>query len=155
VAAFFYEHYACHERCITSISSNLVNETIIGFQSLRANATKFHRNFVARLALGGPQPTTKPHLNGEVLCYLEAMYYVYMLLSEEDGRTYVGYTNDIERRLQEHKNGQVEATEYRRPLKLFHLEKFQSKQEAKEREQWYKSSSGRNKIKELFEEKNL
>lgn len=105
--------------------------------------------------LNDPQPSTKPHLDGGVLCYFKVMYYVYTLLSEEDNRTYVGYTNDIERRLQEHKNGQVEATEYRRPLKLFHLEKFQSKQEAKERERWYKSSSGRNKMRELFEEKDL
>jgi len=82
------------------------------------------------------------------------MYYVYILLSKKDGKTYVGYTSDIDRRLKEHNNGTVEATKHRRPLELFHLEEFEDKQKAKEQEKWYKSSSGRNKMKELFQEKD-
>ncbi len=83
------------------------------------------------------------------------MYYVYILLSDKDNRTYVGYTSDVKRRIKEHKNGRVKATKHRRPLKLFHLEKFDTKREAKEREQWYKTSSGRNKMKKIFDKKDM
>ena len=79
------------------------------------------------------------------------MYFVYVLVSERDRRTYVGFSDNIERRLTQHNAGQVRATKHRRPLKLFHLEEFHTMKEAKERELWWKSGSGRNQLKKLFE----
>jgi len=81
------------------------------------------------------------------------MYHVYILISEKDGRTYVGYTHSLEERLRQHNNGQVNATKNRRPLKFFYTEEFETLAEAKERELWWKSSSGRRKLKELFKSK--
>lgn len=81
------------------------------------------------------------------------MFYVYILLSEKDKRTYTGYSNDWKARLKLHNGGFVKATKNRRPLKLFHLEEFQTEQEAKERELWWKSSSGRNELKKIFKQK--
>ncbi|MDP7454196.1 MAG: GIY-YIG nuclease family protein [Candidatus Peribacteraceae bacterium] len=78
------------------------------------------------------------------------MHYVYILLSEKDGRTYVGSTNDIERRLIEHNAGRSRATKNRRPLRLLLKETFDTKQEATKRELWWKSGAGRRKLKELF-----
>ncbi|MBI2122482.1 MAG: GIY-YIG nuclease family protein [Candidatus Sungbacteria bacterium] len=78
------------------------------------------------------------------------MYFVYILLSSKDGRTYTGYTKDLNNRLQKHNNGEVKATKYRRPLKILLSEKFTNSQEAKKRELWWKSSSGRKKLKEFF-----
>jgi len=33
------------------------------------------------------------------------MFYVYILKSEKDGKLYIGYTNDLKRRLEEHNSG--------------------------------------------------
>ena len=79
------------------------------------------------------------------------MYTVYILISKKDKRTYVGYTNNIERRLKEHNSGRVSATKNRSPFEIFYTEEFETVKEARERELWWKSSSGRRKLKELFE----
>lgn len=78
------------------------------------------------------------------------MYFVYILLSERDKRTYTGYTKDLQARLQLHSSGQVKATKHRLPLRLILSEEFKTEQEAKKRERWWKSSSGRNRMKEIF-----
>lgn len=37
------------------------------------------------------------------------MYYVSVLQSEKDKKLYTGYTNNIKRRMEEHRNGKVEC----------------------------------------------
>ena len=71
-------------------------------------------------------------------------------MSEKDGRTYVGYSDNVERRLTQHNAGQVTATKHRCPLHVFHTEEFPTMKEAKARELWWKSGSGRNELKKLF-----
>jgi len=78
------------------------------------------------------------------------MYYVYVLQSLNDNRTYVGYTNDFERRFKEHNSGKSKSTKYRAPFKLLFKEKFTDIKEAKKRELWWKSISGRRELKEYF-----
>ena len=78
------------------------------------------------------------------------MYFTYILLSQSDGRTYVGFTKDMVERLRRHNSGQVSATKNRRPLVLFYLEKFSTMKEAKEKELWWKTSGGRKEMKKLF-----
>jgi len=78
------------------------------------------------------------------------MYYVYILISLKDSKTYVGYTKDLNRRFKEHNCGTVKATKYRRPLQILFSEKFLTAKEAKNKELWWKSSSGRKKLKDFF-----
>jgi len=78
------------------------------------------------------------------------MYHVYVLQSLTDGRTYVGYTNDVERRLAEHNAGKSKATKHRRPFKILFVEEYKTMKEAKDKEIWWKSSSGRKKLKAYF-----
>lgn len=78
------------------------------------------------------------------------MYFVYILKSLKDKKTYVGYTSDIEQRLELHNSGRVISTKHRKPLELLFLEKFETSKEAKQRELWWKSSVGRKKLKEFF-----
>jgi len=66
-------------------------------------------------------------------------YFVYILLSSVDGKLYVGCTVNLERRLDRHNSGAVNATKYRRPLELIHKEKFTNKTEAFNRERFLKS----------------
>ena len=48
-------------------------------------------------------------------------YYTYVLQSESDSKYYTGYTNNIERRFEDHNNGKVESTKNRRPFKLIYF----------------------------------
>lgn len=50
------------------------------------------------------------------------MYYVYVLISEKDKRFYVGYTNDLKKRVKEHSSGRVDSTKNRLPLQLIYYE---------------------------------
>jgi len=78
------------------------------------------------------------------------MYFIYILQSLKDIRTYVGYSKDVNNRLIQHNSGQVPATKNRRPLKLIFTESFVTEQEAKKRELYWKSGAGRRKMKFLF-----
>jgi len=46
--------------------------------------------------------------------------FVYVLLSLKDQKRYIGLTNNLERRFNEHNSGQVKATKYRKPFKLIY-----------------------------------
>lgn len=68
-----------------------------------------------------------------------------------DKRTYVGYTDNFERRFNEHNSGRSKSTKHRKPFKLLFKEEFHDLREAKAKEMWWKSSVGRKKLKEYFE----
>ena len=78
------------------------------------------------------------------------MFYVYVLLSLHDGRTYIGYTDNVDRRLAEHNAGRSKATKHRRPFRILFTEEFNNSKEAKLRELWWKSGAGRRKLKQYF-----
>lgn len=59
----------------------------------------------------------------------------------------MGFTDNIERRLDEHNNGLVTATKSRRPLKLIYYEATLSQEKAIMREKYFKSGFGRNFLK--------
>ena len=79
------------------------------------------------------------------------MYYVYLLLSEVDGKFYTGSTNDLRRRLKEHNNGDVVSTAKRKPLQLIYYEACMNEEDARRREKYLKSGMGkkylRNRLK--------
>ena len=70
-------------------------------------------------------------------------YYVYVLRSLKDTRRYIGYTENLKRRINEHKSGLVKSTKTRRPLELIYFEEFEYKTEALAREKFFKSGKGR------------
>lgn len=78
------------------------------------------------------------------------MFYTYVLLSEKDGKRYVGYTEDLKLRFEQHCKGQVESTKHRRPLRLIYYEACLDKEDAKKRERHLKTHYGR-----LFLKKRL
>jgi putative endonuclease len=75
------------------------------------------------------------------------MYFIYILKSEFDNNFYVGYTHDIDQRLQDHENGHVASTRNRRPLKLVYFEACLNQQDATHREKYLKTSWGKRYIK--------
>ncbi|MCL4437665.1 GIY-YIG nuclease family protein [Patescibacteria group bacterium] len=76
--------------------------------------------------------------------------FVYILKSASDGKTYVGSTNNLDRRLKQHNSGRVKSTKYKIPLKVLFVEEFATLSEARKREVWWKSGAGRDKLKEYF-----
>ena len=74
------------------------------------------------------------------------MYYVYVLLSLKDKKLYIGYTTDLRKRFSEHKQGKVKSTRSRRPLKLIFYEAYKSNEDAKRREQYFKTSKGKSTL---------
>jgi putative endonuclease len=71
------------------------------------------------------------------------MYYTYVLQSEADGQFYTGYTKDLKLRFNQHKNGQVESTKCRLPLKLIYYEACLKREDATKRESYFKTYNGK------------
>jgi predicted GIY-YIG superfamily endonuclease len=76
---------------------------------------------------------------------------VYLLLSQKDKRTYLGSTDNLERRITEHDTGKCGSTKNRRPLKLIYTENFETLYGARIREKYLKSRKGRKELKNIFE----
>jgi len=70
-------------------------------------------------------------------------YYVYVLQSEKDSKFYTGYTKNLKLRFEQHKNGLVDSTKNRRPLKLVYFEACLNQQDATHREKYLKSFHGK------------
>jgi putative endonuclease len=83
------------------------------------------------------------------------MYYVYLLLGEKDGKFYTGSTDDLKRRIAEHEAGYVKSTVRRQPLKLIYYEACLNESDARVRERYLKSGTGkkylRNRLKSYLE----
>ena len=76
-------------------------------------------------------------------------FYVYMLKSKSVAViTYVGYTNDLKKRINQHNSGKGAKFTRGRKWTLIYKEKFKSKKEAISREYYIKNNrSLRNKLK--------
>jgi len=74
-------------------------------------------------------------------------YYVYVLVSLKDKKFYVGLTENIKIRFNNHVVGKVRSTKNRRPLKLIGYEVYIMKKDAGRREKYLKSSDGRKEIR--------
>ena len=70
------------------------------------------------------------------------MFYVYLLKSERDGSLYVGYTNDLKRRFEEHNQRRNRSTKHKAPFRLVYYEAYSHKRDAKERESQLKRHAG-------------
>ena len=74
-------------------------------------------------------------------------FYVYVLLSEADRNFYVGYTNNLSKRVDQHNQGKVNSTKNRVPLKLVYWEGCLNQQDATSREKYLKTAWGKRYIK--------
>ena len=83
-----------------------------------------------------------------------SFYYVYVLLSEKDGKKYTGYTKNLSLRFEAHNAGRVPSTKNRRPLRLIYFEGCLSQDDALRREKYLKTHYGtmflRKRLKSYF-----
>ena len=75
------------------------------------------------------------------------MFYTYILISKKDNKFYVGYTEDLKRRIEQHNNGKVKSTQHRRPLELIYYEACLNQKDAIHREKYLKTNFGKKYIR--------
>ena len=79
------------------------------------------------------------------------MAYVYVLKSCKDGKLYVGSTRStLAARLLKHNCGSIKSTSKRKPFVLLYSEDFHSYTDARKREIYFKSGSGRESLKRIL-----
>ena len=75
------------------------------------------------------------------------MIFLYIIRSLDTNRHYVGITNNVGRRLREHRKKQSKGSISLGKFKLVHTEEFCDYKAAREREKFLKSGMGREWIK--------
>ncbi|MDR7551053.1 MAG: DUF1156 domain-containing protein, partial [Armatimonadota bacterium] len=76
-------------------------------------------------------------------------FFVYVLKCNDDS-FYIGQTDDVPRRLEDHQQGRVQWTRNRQPVQLIHWEEFDSREDAVKREKDLKTGFGRKWLKREY-----
>ena len=76
-------------------------------------------------------------------------FYVYVLRSVTRNYTYVGLTDNIERRTDQHNKGYNKTTKPYLPFELIMVEEYSTRIEARKREKYLKSGVGREFLKSI------
>ncbi len=76
------------------------------------------------------------------------MVFVYVLQGAK--KRYVGITNNLSRRLAEHRSGRTKSAQIIGPFKLLHTEEFPDYSSARKREKFLKSGQGREFLDRLY-----
>jgi len=100
--------------------------------------------------------STKEHLFHLLLLIIietyRRMIYVYVLRSDKTGMLYKGLTKDLERRIKEHNAGYSKSTKAHRPWHLVYQEGHNNMRDARAREKFLKSGSGREFLRAILED---
>jgi putative endonuclease len=75
---------------------------------------------------------------------------VYAIKSINRNYIYVGMTNNFERRLSEHNNGENKSTKAYKPFTLIFSENFETRVLARKKEKYLKSGVGKKFLKSLI-----
>ena len=76
-------------------------------------------------------------------------YFVYVIKSQVDGRIYVGFSSDVEKRLKEHNCGKTKSTKGFCPWVMIFKEEIPDRIEARKKEKYYKTGIGKEKLKNM------
>ena len=77
-------------------------------------------------------------------------YKVYILYSQKLDRYYVGYTNDLGRRISEHNRKKGKYTDNGIPWEIKYVERYPEKKKAEDREHFIKSRKSKSFIEDLI-----
>ena len=69
------------------------------------------------------------------------MFFVYVLKSKKENTTYIGFSEDVNKRLEEHNTGKTKLTKGKIPYELIYAEECATKTEARKRELRLKNNS--------------
>ena len=77
------------------------------------------------------------------------MTFVYFL-KRSNGDIYKGLTDDMDRRMSEHKSGKVESTKNYLPYQLIGYEAYEMRSDAERRELFLKTTEGRRLLRQQY-----
>jgi len=80
---------------------------------------------------------------------IDTVYYVYVLRNTK-GQLYIGSTDDLERRVQQHQQGETRWTRNRGPWTLVFSESFQTRADAMHREKQLKRGRANQQLRKLL-----
>lgn len=79
-------------------------------------------------------------------------YYVYVLQSIKNNNLYIGFSEDLKKRLQEHNHGLNFSTKPYKPWRLIHYEAYRNRRDAERREKYLKTNQGARLLKRMLKE---
>lgn len=79
-------------------------------------------------------------------------YYVYVLHNKARNFIYIGYSENLKQRLEEHNSGKSKSTKHYIPLELIHYEAYRNIKDAKRREEYLKTNRGRTTLMTMLKE---
>ena len=79
------------------------------------------------------------------------MFYTYVLKSQKDRKLYIGHTEDVAKRLEEHNSGRVRSTKHRVPFTLLYQKVFPVRSQARWQERKWKTSWGRKQLEKIID----
>ncbi len=94
-----------------------------------------------------PQPGTDWYPSNEM-----KFFYVYVLKSINKDFIYIGYTENLKQRFQEHNSGESKSTRPYLPFELIHYEAYKNMGDAKRREKYLKTNKGRTTLMTMLSE---
>lgn len=75
------------------------------------------------------------------------MYYFYVLKFKENNKFYYGFTNNLKRRIRDHKSGNSDFTRRNGIFDLVFYEAYINEDDAREAERYFKTGHGREVLK--------
>lgn len=79
-------------------------------------------------------------------------HYVYVLYNKSKNFIYIGYSDDLKQRLEEHNSGKSKSTKHYIPLEIIHYEAYRNEKDAKRREEYLKKNRGRTTLMTMLKE---
>ena len=80
------------------------------------------------------------------------MFYIYLIESVNGGELYIGSTDNLKRRLEEHNQGLNFSTKRYKPWKYVYIEGCLEKTDAARREKYLKSTQGRRMLRKRLKD---
>lgn len=77
-------------------------------------------------------------------------YYIYVLHNPLKNFLYIGYSEDLKKRVVSHNKGENKSTKAYIPLELIHYEAYKNKKDAKRREKYLKGNKGKTTLKTML-----
>ncbi|MFA5029893.1 MAG: GIY-YIG nuclease family protein [Patescibacteria group bacterium] len=102
------------------------------------------------MVYGLPVSADSKESDGQVLKRTKMSFVIYWLISEDGRNTYIGFSNNVRRRVKEHRAKKVKTTEYFGKFRCFILDRVDNLEKGIIREKYWKSHTGRIKLKSYF-----